>query len=58
VAAILLGLAIVLGVYPAVLFDVMEPSIKAMATATAEGYRHSHAEAQAAAGQAQAALDR
>jgi NADH-quinone oxidoreductase subunit M len=58
VAAILLGLAIVLGVYPAVLFDVMEPSIKAMATATAEGYRHSHAEAQASAGQAQAALDR
>jgi len=58
VAAILLGIAIVLGVYPAVLFDVMEPSIKAMATAAAEGYRHSHAEAQAAAGQAQAALDR
>lgn len=37
VAAILMVLAVVLGVYPAILFDVMEPSIRAMAEASAEG---------------------
>jgi NADH-quinone oxidoreductase subunit M len=41
VGAILLALAIVLGVYPALLFNVMEPSIRAMATAAQSGYKAS-----------------
>ena len=41
VGAILLALAIVLGVYPALLFDVMEPSIRSMATAAQDGCKAS-----------------
>jgi NADH-quinone oxidoreductase subunit M len=41
IAGILLALAIVLGVYPRIMFDMMEPSIRTMSKAAEAGYRES-----------------
>jgi NADH-quinone oxidoreductase subunit M len=41
VAAILLALAVILGVYPALLFDVMAPSVREMAKAAEAGNQKS-----------------
>jgi NADH-quinone oxidoreductase subunit M len=41
IAWVLLGLAIILGIFPAILFNVMEPSVNAMATAAEAGYKAS-----------------
>jgi NADH-quinone oxidoreductase subunit M len=53
VAAILLAIAVILGVYPAILFDVMSPSVRSMAKAAEDGYRNSAAQLN----QAQARVD-
>lgn len=41
VAWVLLGLAIILGIFPAILFNMMEPSVNSMATAAEAGYQAS-----------------
>jgi NADH-quinone oxidoreductase subunit M len=53
VAAILLALAVVLGVYPSLLFDVMTPSVRNMAKAAEAGYQKSVEQLN----QAQASID-
>jgi NADH:ubiquinone oxidoreductase subunit 4 (subunit M) len=41
IASVLLVLAIVFGIFPAIMIDVMEPSVKAMAESAEAGYQQS-----------------
>jgi len=54
VATILMSLAVIFGVYPAFMFDIMNPSVKLLVDAMGDGYQSAINAADAAVAQLQA----